>query len=317
MSTLGTNVSCVLPVKNGADYLRDLIPAILGMLQFGDELIVINDGSTDETLEILEEFRQKEERIRLIQTEGIGLVSALNLGVDNASNPWIARFDVDDVFDPSRLSIQKLLISDSIAVIFSDYSFTTHSGCYLGTVRSAMSGPATQLSLISAQRTPHPVSLINRELFFAAGGYFGEDYPAEDLGLWLRISAFGHLISTPEVLLKYRLNGNSISKLNRQKQILKKNQLINNWSGWDSVYSECLLALNETKVLYSSSEGRYERILLHLKELRMVSNILGKPIPMTSLAREFSLLDLLGLSGASIRLIYWLSIRKIYRVFQK
>lgn len=316
MSTQGNSVSCLLPVKNGEDYLEELIPTILAMLQLEDEVIIVNDGSTDQTSRIIENCMVNDNRIRLIQTEGIGLVSALNLGVSESINPWIARFDVDDVYDPDRLSIQRLLINDSIAVIFSDYSFTTFSGHYLGTVHSAISERATLLSLVSAQRTPHPVSLINRQILLAAGGYSLEEYPAEDLGLWLRMSNFGKLVSTPTILLKYRLNGKSVSKLNREKQLLKKDHLIQNWFGWGEVYDNCLSDIKETTALYLHLEGGYERILLHLRELKIVSTVLAKPLRIRHLFRGFDFRVKLGLVGAAIKVIYWLIVRKIYRVLQ-
>jgi glycosyltransferase involved in cell wall biosynthesis len=316
MSTQGVSVSCLLPVRNGEDYLGELIPSILAMLGLEDEVVIVNDGSTDQTSKIIESYMINDKRIKLIQTQGIGLVAALNLGVSKSVNPWIARFDVDDVYDASRLCNQKLLIAESVAVIFSDYSFTTHSGHYLGTIRSALRSPATLLSLVSAQRTPHPVSLINREYLLAAGGYLLEDYPAEDLGLWLRISNFGELVSTPTILLKYRLSGKSVSKLNREKQLGKKDQLILNWPGWDEVYNNCLPVFSETTAFYLSLEGGYERILLHLRELRIVSIILAKPVEIRQLFQEFDFRIKIGLLGAGIKLIYWLSIRKIYRIFQ-
>ena len=316
MSTQGISVSCLLPVKNGQDYLGELIPSILAMLELDDEVVIVNDGSTDQTSKIIENYMIYDKRIKLIQTEGIGLVAALNLGVSKSINPWIARFDVDDVYDASRLRNQRLLIAESIAVIFSDYSFMTHSGHYLGTIRSALRSPATLLSLVSAQRTPHPVSLINRECLLLAGGYLLEDYPAEDLGLWLRISNFGKLVSTPTILLKYRLSGKSISKLNREKQLRKKDQLILNWSGWDEVYNNCLPVFNETTVFYLSLEGGYERILLHIRELRIVSIMLGKPVKISQLFKEFDFRIKIGLLSAGIKLVYWLSVRKIYRIFQ-
>ena len=316
MTDQGKRVSCLLPVKNGEDYLGLLIPTILAMLQGDDELIIVNDGSTDKTSTIIELHMREDNRIRLIQTEGVGLVAALNLGVSESINPWIARFDVDDVFDPSRLSIQRLLIADSTAVVFSDYSFISHSEHYLGTVRSAINASATLLSLVAAQRTPHPVSLINRKLILASGGYLLEDYPAEDLGLWLRMSNFGDLVSVPNILLKYRLSRKSISKLNREKQLRKKDQLIHSWSGWNEVYDNCLADFSTTKALYMNSEGGYERLLLHLRELKIVSITLAKPINMSQLYKELDFRTKFGLISAGMTLTYWLIRRKIYRLFQ-
>ena len=317
MSTRATSISCLLPVKNGEDYLGGLIPAILGMLEQGDEVVIVNDGSTDETSKIIESHMLKDKRIKLIETDGIGLVSALNLGISESNNPWIARFDVDDVFDPSRLSVQRLLISDSIAVVFSDYSITSQSGYHLGTIHSAISARATLLSLASAQRTPHPVALINRDLLLASGGYLHEDYPAEDLGLWFRLSGFGELVSSPHTLLRYRLNRNSVSGLNREKQLTKKDQLIHAWPYWNDVYNTCLSSFTETKALYLNSEGGFERILLHLRDLKIVSNSLSEPMRLSRLVKEIDFCTKVGLIRAGIKLAFWGSVRKAYRLFQK
>lgn len=310
------NISCLLPVRNGQDYLDKLLHRILAMLGLSDELIIINDGSTDNTFRIVESFMSKDKRIKVFTTTGVGLVSALNLGVSKSSNSWVARFDVDDEFDPLRLSIQRSLISDSTAVIFSDYSFISHSGHFLGTIRSAVSPLATLLSLASAQRTPHPVALINRKFLLASGGYLSEEFPAEDLGLWLRLSRFGELVSAPAVLLKYRLSAKSISKLNRDHQLRKKEQLINGWSGWSDTYRDCILNFGETVNNYLSLEGGHARVLLHLRELKMVSNVLDKPLEMNLLLNKLDFRNKLSLIGVGISLIYWMVLRKVYRVFQ-
>lgn len=316
MSSAEKNISCLLPVKNGQDYLNDLLPRILDMLEFSDELIIINDGSTDNTFRIVESFMSKDKRVKVFTTPGVGLVSALNLGVSESSNPWIARFDVDDYFDPSRLSIQRSLIADSIAVVFSDYSFISHSGHFLGTIRSAVSPTATLLSLISAQRTAHPVALINRKFLLASGGYLPQEFPAEDLGLWLRISRFGDLVSVPAVLLDYRLSGKSISRLNRDHQLRRKDQLIDDWVGWSSVYNDCISSLGETVNKYLSLEGGHQRILLHFRELKIVSNVLDEQFKMNWILKNLTFRTQLSLIGAGLSLTYWLILRKVYRIFQ-
>jgi glycosyltransferase involved in cell wall biosynthesis len=310
------SISALLPVKNGEDYLTDLIPVIVDMLEKNDELIIVNDGSTDATSNITALFANNDERIRVLDTSGLGLVSALNLGFKNAKCPWVARFDVDDIYSSERLKIQRKLITESVAVIFSDYAIISNSGHNLGVVRSALNSSATVLSLVSGQRTPHPAALINRNIFLKAGGYLSSEYPAEDLGLWLRMSEFGDLISVPEVVLNYRLNPSSISRLNRPSQIEKKQNLISNWTGWNKVFGISIKELDDVINFYSTSTFGKQRTLLYFRDLILVSKIVGTPLKKSQLITRVSAATRFGLVRSALLISYWVFIRKIYRYFR-
>ena len=309
-------ISALLPVKNGEDYLTNLIPVIVDMLEINDELIIVNDGSTDATSNIIALFANNDKRIRVLDTSGLGLVSALNLGFKNAKCPWVARFDVDDIYSSERLKIQRELITESVAVIFSDYAIISNSGHNLGVVRSALNSSATVLSLVSGQRTPHPAALINRNIFLKAGGYLSSEYPAEDLGLWLRMSEFGDLISVPEVVLNYRLNPSSISRLNRPNQIEKKQNLISNWPGWNKVLGISIKELDDVINYYSTSTFGKQRTLLHFRDLILVSKIVGTPLKKSQLITRVSAVTRFGLIRSALLISYWVFIRKIYRHFK-
>ena len=306
-------VSALLPVKNGEKYLGELIPNIVDMLGIWDEFIIINDGSTDLTQTIIEQFASAEKRIRVLSTTGIGLVSALNLGVETAVNPWIARFDVDDHYSPERLSVQRKLISNSVAVIFSDYSFSTSAGNEIGVVHSAILPSATILSLVSSQRTAHPVALINREFLLKAGGYSKDDYPAEDLGLWLRICEFGELITSPNILLKYSLNISSVSNQNRKKQICQKDQLVKKWSGWQKAYENSLTEIENTTKFYLEATNGYQRLFLHFRDMYLVSKIIGRSFSKLKSLKKLGVLVTLKVAFSAIPIFYWAFLRKLYR----
>ena len=97
-------ISVLMPVWNGEEYLRESIDSILGQTFSNFEFIVIDDGSTDSTPEILRSYQDP--RLRIFRLEHAGIVSALNFGVDQAQTGWIARQDADDVSDPRRLEFQ-------------------------------------------------------------------------------------------------------------------------------------------------------------------------------------------------------------------
>jgi glycosyltransferase involved in cell wall biosynthesis len=221
-------VTVLLPVKNGGEYLLNSIRNIESFLSPMDEILVVDDNSTDGTPRILEKWAHSNSRVRVIANKGSGIVDALNLGLKEARFEWIARVDVDDDYSCNRLSTQKLLIQSDVVAIFSDYDLYYEGVRLLGTIRSAVFSPAVSVSLISAQRTAHPSVLFNRSAALSVGGYLIQDFPAEDLSLWLRMSRLGKLVSSPEVLLHYRVGRGSISGTKRDAMRVKKQEHLSN-----------------------------------------------------------------------------------------
>jgi glycosyltransferase involved in cell wall biosynthesis len=307
------SISALLPVKNGAPYLETLLPLILEMLEPSDELIVINDGSTDSTEKIILDYKRIDSRLRSVATEGIGLVKSLNLGVSMSKKFWIARFDVDDSYSILRLQRQREKLEFGVSVVFSDYRFLSGSNKGLGTVHSAVYPNPTAISLVSSQRTAHPSAVINRHKLLMAGGYLEEDFPAEDLGLWLRLSHFGKLISVPQTLLSYRLGKNSISSNNRKAQLSKTRVLINDYSNWIPLYQQAQLDFKQTVRDYLALSGGPERVFLHIRELKLIEKKIlsvSKYLPRLLSIGFFPTIRI-GLAG--IRCGFLALLRRIYR----
>jgi hypothetical protein len=219
-------ISGVLPVKNGAIFFERIKRDVTAMLRPQDELVVIDDGSTDNSFALIKRWSQIDLRVRLFSNPSQGLVDALNFGVKVAKHRWIARIDVDDSYHSERIHLQlPLLLSGSVAV-FSDYRFLLPLEKNVGRVESAIFPSSTSLSLISSSRTPHSSAMFDREAFFAAGSYRKEDFPAEDLSLWLRISRLGKMTTVPVDLLKYTLNPGGISQRNQTQMKSAKDAVI-------------------------------------------------------------------------------------------
>jgi len=219
-------VTVLMPVKNGSEFLLNCIRNLESFLSPMDEILVVDDNSTDGTSRILEKWVNKNSQVRVIVNKGSGIVDALNLGLKEARFEWIARVDVDDDYSCNRLFAQKHLIQSEVVAIFSDYEFYYEGIRLLGTIRSAVFSPAVSVSLISAQRTAHPSVLFNKSAALSVGGYISQDFPAEDLSLWLRMSRLGKLVSSPEVLLHYRVGKSSVSSTKRDAMIIKKQELL-------------------------------------------------------------------------------------------
>ena len=265
-----SKLTALMPVKNGSVFLKKSLPALQLSCKAVDEILIIDDFSDDNSAEIVKDAAKTDQRIRLLSNSNPGIVGALNLGLSEASNEWIARFDVDDRYEISRLDEQRVCISSNVIGIFSDYDFFSQALPYLGTIPTAIDSDAVAISLISSQRTAHPSILFNRESVLEVGGYKQEDFPAEDLSLWLRMSRVGKLISIPKVLLHYRLSAGSITGTKRQASILKKSSLIQSIGINPVNVEKASSKLEQIFEVYKPESFSNEREILLIRDLIMI-----------------------------------------------
>ena len=303
-------ITHLMPVRNGERYLEQAWRGILQNFAFGDEVIIINDGSTDQTSNLLKQISENFHDVRVIETKSNGIVAALNTGFNESSNSWVARYDVDDTYPMHRISTQRRLISDDVSVIFADYQMHLENGFNMGLFPSPITDFASKVSLLRSQQTAHSVALVNRDHFNLAGGYLSEDFPAEDLGLWIRISQFGKILSVPEVLMKYRLSNSSTSGARQVEAHKVRQDLTNNMSNLlrsDAVLDYLILETLET---YKSTSFEKLRIILFLRNLELAES-LGL-LPKTGL--NFSKFKLISEGPLDIGQAIWhKTMRDLYR----
>lgn len=264
-------ISGLLPVHNGEKFIDMCLPLILQNLNPEDELIVIDNGSTDSSNIKLERWTVVDPRIRLITTKKPGLVAALNLGIEESNNNWIARFDVDDIYEPDRLKNQRAAITEETVLIFTDYDFFSNSHNYLGTIPSAIESNAVSVSLVSSQRTAHPSALFSKEAVINAGYYKEVDFPAEDLSLWLRMSRLGKIVSIPKTLLHYRLSPGSTSGIRRSEAKDATKRLLFHIGVNPKNIHDLISTYDSVVELYKAYSFSREREILMLRDLYLVS----------------------------------------------
>jgi glycosyltransferase involved in cell wall biosynthesis len=226
MESYTGNVSILMPVKNGMKFLAKSRIDIENNLGPGDEIVIIDDNSDDGTEKFLLNWEKQQAKLNVVKTNGSGIVNALNLGLKECSNQWVARFDVDDEYVSNRITKQKNYINQNPVAIFSDYDFIDDFGNNFGSITSPVFPSPTALSLARSVRTAHSSVLYDKNAVIESGGYFKEDFPAEDLSLWLRLSKSGDLISVPEKLLLYKLRKGSVTNMKRDLALQKRDQLI-------------------------------------------------------------------------------------------
>lgn len=278
-----TNISGVMPVRNGLKFLPRSRIIIEQILATGDELIIVDDGSTDESYAFLRRWEKENPQVHLIKNDSHGLVNALNLGIRESKNSWIARFDVDDIYPTNRLSIQRASIDEGVGAIFSDYEMIDSNNMSLGILPSPVESHATSISLINGNRTPHPSVLFSKAAYESVGGYRVQDFLVEDLSLWLRMSRESKLISIPQVLLQYTIHSKSVTISKSLEMRANKKKLLKTIGIYEQDLSYCLynsediLAMYKDTMYVSKRNISYIYDLLTLFELGFLSKQSFKP----------------------------------------
>ena len=265
-------ISVILPVYNGAPYLDEAIVSILKQTHDNLELIVINDGSTDESLEILEKYAVQDNRIIIINRQNKGLVYSLNEGILKAKGKYIARMDADDVSNISRFESQIEYIEKyNLDICGGHYLLIDDEGRINGLSVVPTSHKMCTLSLLFKVPFAHPSVMIRKRFLDENSLEYGQSsYKiAEDLDLWLRMhrcgARFGNVDS---VVLKYRMLGDSLSKVNNT------------------------LILKETKaMLRQFYKDNYQQIALIIKSLPSVLNTEEKSLLVRYIYRRVKRLD--------------------------
>jgi glycosyltransferase involved in cell wall biosynthesis len=217
-------VSVVMPVFNGQDYIQEAIESILAQTLTDFELIIVDDGSTDKTGEILDRYSHSDRRVKVYHNEHHGLVFALNFGCYLAKSEYIARMDHDDIATADRLEQQigVLLNNPQIALLGGAMETILSDGTLLG--RS--SAPPLENADIKAALTSyccfaHGTVVMRKTAFANVGGYRAPFHCAQDYDLWLRMSEKYQMANLPYVLMRYRLHYNQISTSNIEQQIIE------------------------------------------------------------------------------------------------
>ena len=202
-------VSVLMSVYNGAPFLREAVDSILGQTFPDFEFVVVNDGSTDATAEILDSYGDP--RLKVSHIANIGLPAALNFGLERCTYNLIIRMDADDIAYPHRF--EALLRDWEEAgrpdVFGSGADYINEDGVYLWGVTMPLEDEAikTVLRAPHGMSIMHPTVLMRKDAVLACGAYDGYFRNGQDYDLWLRMASRCRFGNSPQRLLKYRFNG--------------------------------------------------------------------------------------------------------------
>lgn len=196
-------ISVVLPAFNAEKYVREAVQSVFAQSFTNFELIIINDGSTDGTLAILEELREQDRRIIIVSRENKGLVQSLNEGLDLARGPWIARMDADDIALPHRFERQLQWLELTGADMCGSW-IKLFGASDKRIVKLPQTDEAIKMWLLFAAAFAHPTVMMRAKLIKKIR-YDKVWEKCEDYDLWERAVRAGWIMTNvPEVLLLYR-----------------------------------------------------------------------------------------------------------------
>jgi glycosyltransferase involved in cell wall biosynthesis len=215
-------ISVLMAVYHGQEYLREAIDSIRAQTVGDFEFVIIDDGSTDGSLAILREYESTDQRIRIITRPNKGLTKSLNEGIAVCRGEFIARMDSDDVALPDRFEKQLNLLRSNpeLIAVGGDVMRIDADGSRLNSPRMPITHDEIEADLLIGKggALVHPALMIRRSALVEAGGYREKFKTAQDLDLYLRLARKGKLANVPDVVLKYRIHGGSVSHAKREQQ---------------------------------------------------------------------------------------------------
>ncbi len=227
MATSDVAVSVLLPVYNAERYVAEAVESILTQTFTDFEFLIIDDGSTDRSAEVLRQYADADPRICLTVRANAGLVSTLNEMLRAARGEFVARMDADDVALPNRFKDQLDFLNTypDIVCVGGAYVRIDERGRRIMTIHLKEDhGAIQEESLSGAAPLCHPTVMMRRKTVMQVGGYDPRWVYAEDLDLWLRLGEVGRLANLPQVVLFYRVhkNGRTWEDLDCQAVCIKE-----------------------------------------------------------------------------------------------
>jgi len=265
-------VSVVLSVYNGEKYLLETIESILNQTYNNFEFIIIDDGSTDKSLEIIKSYN--DERMVLISRENRGLVASLNEGIEKAKGVYIARMDADDISLETRFEEQVAFMEQNpnigvcgTAIIGFGEDMEERVATY------AALNSRLQTELLFSSIFAHPTVMMRKEILLKHNlKYEKESLHAEDFALWVSLAQYTKFANLKEPLLKYRILQNSITR-EAEREVEKRYGVIK------AIFEQELMRLE----IYNSEEENR----LHFN-LTVNDRIRDNKISFSELKRYFS-----------------------------
>lgn len=216
------SVSVITPAWNAGEFIRETIESVRAQTFTDWELVIVDDGSTDDTVAIVESYRALDPRVRLVRQPNSGPSTARNHGMRVAAGDFFAFLDSDDTWHPTFLAAQLAVFAR-----YPDTALVTGNGYHRGgplhrqPARPIAEGcpilPAVEL--ITDECAVFIMTVFRRAVYVSIGGFDETQWHSEDYDFWLRAALAGFVVRrNPQPLGEYRVRGDSLSR-NRSRMI--------------------------------------------------------------------------------------------------
>ena len=211
--TSNGKVSVIIPNYNYAQYVDEAIESVMNQSYKDIEIVVVNNGSTDNSMEVLEKYSKK---IRLINQENLGQSGARKTGLERATGDYIAFLDADDKWDPQKIEKQMLLFTPKVELVYCGISlFSENSQTVIATKIPTFRGSCSDAFIkypgVSIVLSGESTSIFTRSLLNKVGGFDAELNSAAGWDFFRRCSKFSDFDFVPEPLINYRLHSSNMS----------------------------------------------------------------------------------------------------------
>ncbi len=211
-------ISVVVPVYNGMEYIDDCINSLIKQTYDNIEILIVNDGSTDGTKNLLEKYTKIDKRIKIINnSSNLGITKSLNLAINQCKGDLIVRQDIDEISSFNRIELQiqylkrnNLILLGSNCINIYPNGFKTEWGKYND----------AEISKIIKYRSPfaHGTVIYRKSIFLKCNGYNEIYKTSQDFDLWIKMNKIGNIGMMDDVLVNRKIDNQSISKNKKLRQ---------------------------------------------------------------------------------------------------
>ena len=209
-------ISVIIPTFNRAKLIKDAINSVIGQTYQNFELLIIDDGSTDNTSEVVNSIGDT--RIKYIYQENTGVSRARNNGIENASGEYIAFLDSDDLWHPEKLEKQALVLDQNpdVDIVTNSSQYQTFLNDIIGIKYNRAKNQKEVISLMLLYQdmvyTGTPVLCVRKSIFEKSGMFDEEMRFCEDWDLFFRMALVGKVYNIPEILTYVRSHTDNVTK---------------------------------------------------------------------------------------------------------
>jgi len=322
MTENSTKVTVLMPAYNAEKYIAEAIQSVLQQTFRDFRLLIVDDGSTDNTLQIIQSF--SDNRIDVIHQSHKGIAAALNKGLLKTASEYIARFDADDICFPERL-LQQVSFLDShpdYIIVGSEAEYISENGEHLFHFKS-VGHTHEQIIRKIYSYCPfiHSSVMYKKDAVIKAGGYSVHAHNFEDYLLWMQLLKSGKFYNLPQQLISVRFNPASVTIDERWRGRFfrkMKRDIICKGTITEKEGSH-LLSIIKRQDFQNIKEGAYyalcgKKILLNSHQRKKARPLFSKAI--SRYPYRFDNYALYLLSFFPVFFITWLNRKKTSKMFQ-